>query len=143
MARQKRNSAALEKANQRLAGIRSIATPLLFSNGLSLMEYEMRIQTLQARLSTYNSLLFELDDAMTQIEQIEQDLNEYSEKMLMSVVTQHGKSSVQYLQAGGKPRKPGKKRAAREAPAAILTTIIAPSPDKARTNGKGSKTAIH
>jgi hypothetical protein len=140
MPRQKRNSPALAKATQRIAGIRSIASPLILGNGLSLIEYELQIQTLQSRLAAYNSLLFNLDESARQIEHLEQELNAYSERMLMSVATSYGKTSPQYLQAGGKPRKPGKKRASREAPApAPITTIISPSPAKAQTNGKGSK----
>jgi hypothetical protein len=109
---------------------------------LSLMEYEMRVQALQSILSGYNSRLFELDDLATQINLMEQELNEYSEKMLMSVVTHYGRNSVQYLQAGGKPRKSGKKRLIGETPIAFpVTTIIAPSPIK--TNGKGDKASTH
>ncbi|WP_445631594.1 hypothetical protein [Nostoc sp. DSM 114167] len=36
---------------------------------------------------------------------IEEELRGYSEKMLMSVATHYGKDSLQYIQAGGKPRK--------------------------------------
>jgi hypothetical protein len=63
----------------------------------------------------------------------------------MSVVTSYGKNSVQYLQAGGKVRKPGKKRVAKEnaIASAPMTTIISPSPAQAKTNGKGTQAIAH
>jgi hypothetical protein len=59
--------------------------------------------------------------------------------MLMSVVTHYGKNSLQYVQAGGKTRKSNKALAN----AAPMTTIIAPSAEKAKTNGKGVKAVMN
>ncbi|MEH2378306.1 MAG: hypothetical protein V7K27_05280 [Nostoc sp.] len=111
MARLKRSSTALDKGTRRIAGMRSISETLEFGNGLSLVEYEKRIQTLQAKLSSYNTMLSSVDEAMGQIELLEQDLISYSEKMLMSVRTHYGKNSLQYMQAGGKPRQSHKRPA--------------------------------
>ncbi|MEH1908037.1 MAG: hypothetical protein V7L05_20850 [Nostoc sp.] len=111
MARLKRSSTALDKGTRRIAGMRSISETLEFGNGLSLVEYERRIQTLQTKLSSYNTMLSSVDEAMGQIELLEQDLISYSEKMLMSVRTHYGKNSLQYMQAGGKPRQSHKRPA--------------------------------
>ncbi|MHC5822561.1 MAG: hypothetical protein ACYT04_43675 [Nostoc sp.] len=111
MARLKRSSTALNKGTRRIAGMRSISETLEFGNGLSLVEYERRIQTFQAKLSSYNTMLSSVDEAMGQLELLEQDLISYSENMLMSVRTHYGKNSLQYMQAGGKPRQSHKRPA--------------------------------
>jgi hypothetical protein len=139
MPRLKRISTALDKAALRLSGMRSINKTLEFGNGLSLSEYETRTQALRTRLSGYNKLLATVDEEAKQIKLLEKELNAYSEKMLMSVVTHYGKNSLQYVQAGGKTRK-SKKTVANAAP---TTTIVAPSAEKAKTNGKGVKVAMN
>jgi hypothetical protein len=105
MARLKRSSPTLEKALRRIAGMRSVSPTLEFGNGLSLTNYDSRIQTLQTQLSTYNTLLSSIDEMAGRLSLIEEELRGYSEKMLMSVATHYGKDSLQYIQAGGKPRK--------------------------------------
>ncbi|MEH1903167.1 MAG: hypothetical protein V7L04_17580 [Nostoc sp.] len=85
--------------------MRSINPTLEFGNGLSLTDYDSRIQTLQTQLSTYNTLLSTLDEMTGRLSLIEEELRGYSEKMLMSVAARYGKDSLQYIQAGGKPRK--------------------------------------
>ncbi|MEH1942482.1 MAG: hypothetical protein V7L01_20015 [Nostoc sp.] len=110
MTRLKRSSPALEKALRRIAGMRSISPTLEFGNGLSLTDYDSRIQNLQTQLSTYNTLLSTLDEMTGRLSLIEEELGGYSEKMLMSVATHYGKDSLQYVQAGGKPRKNSSRR---------------------------------
>lgn len=105
MARLKRSSPTLEKALRRVAGMRSISPTLEFGDGLSLTEYDSRIQTLQTQLSNYNTLLSTLDEMAGRLSLIEAELRSYSEKMLMSVATRYGKDSLEYVQAGGKQRK--------------------------------------
>ncbi|MDZ8084386.1 MAG: hypothetical protein RMY16_02150 [Nostoc sp. DedQUE12b] len=138
MARLKRSSTVLDKATRRIAGMRSISETLEFGDGLSLTEYQRRIQTLQTKLSSYNTMLSTLDEAMGQIQLLEEDLSSYSEKMLMSVRTRYGKNSLQYVQAGGKRRK-SNKRASNTEP---TTSAIAPNVEQATTNGKSTETAV-
>jgi hypothetical protein len=105
MPRLKRNSVVVNKAALRLSGLRSIKEELEFGNGLSLSEYDVRVQALRSKLAGYNSKLAAIDEEATEINVMEKELRAYSEKMLMSVVTHYGKDSLEYLQAGGKPRK--------------------------------------
>jgi uncharacterized protein YukE len=105
MARLKRSSDVLDKAMRRMAGSRSISETLDFGNGLSVVEYDARIQVLQTHLNNYNTMLSTLDEMAGKIELLEQEMRRYSEKMLMSVATRYGKDSLQYMQAGGKLRK--------------------------------------
>ncbi|MDZ7953772.1 hypothetical protein [Nostoc sp. DedQUE09] len=139
MARLKRSSTVLDKATRRIAGMRSISETLEFADGLNLTEYQRRIQTLQTKLSSYNTMLSTLDEAIGQIQLLEEDLSSYSEKMLMSVRTRYGKNSLQYVQAGGKRRK-SNKRASNAEP---TTSAIAPNVEKAMTNGKSTETTVN
>ncbi|BAY07602.1 hypothetical protein [Calothrix sp. NIES-2098] len=113
MVRLKRGSPTLQKALRRIASMRSISSTLDFGKGFSLAEYDSRIQTLQTELSTYNTLLSTLDEMAGRISLIEKELNRYSENMLMSVATHYGKDSLQYTQAGGKPRQKSSRRSSK------------------------------
>jgi hypothetical protein len=88
-----------------MAGMRSLHHKLTLGSGLNLTEYDARIQALQVQLLHYNTMLSQLDEVAGQIALLEQDLSSYSEKMLLGVAAQYGKSSLEYMQAGGKPRK--------------------------------------
>ncbi|MDZ7957446.1 MAG: hypothetical protein RMY34_06010 [Aulosira sp. DedQUE10] len=125
MVRPKRSSPNLEKAVQRVAGMRWISPTLDFGKGLNLVEYDSRIQSLQNELSNYNNLLSTLDEMADRISQIEEELNSYSEKMLMSVATNYGKGSLQYLQAGGKPRKSSSRRSKKSESSSESTVVTA------------------
>ncbi|MBD2464479.1 hypothetical protein H6G89_26080 [Oscillatoria sp. FACHB-1407] len=135
MPRPKRGSVVLNKAIRRAAGMRSISETLQFGDGLSLIEYDDRIQTLQMQLSSYNTMLSKLDEMAGHIGLLEQDLGSYSEKMLMSVATRYGKDSLQYMQAGGKVRK----RSTRSASTPAIASGVATS---AATNGNGTQAAV-
>ena len=142
MTRLKRSSIALNKATLRISGMRSISETLKFSDSLSLAEYERRIQTLQTKLSSYNTMLSTLDEAVGQIELLEQELRSYSEKMLMSVATRYGKNSLQYMQAGGKPRKSSKRSVGNTVPTTIAA-VMTPNTENGTTNGEGTKALIN
>ncbi|MEH2272843.1 MAG: hypothetical protein V7K68_31210 [Nostoc sp.] len=146
MARLKRSSTVLDKATLRISGMRSISETLEFGDSLNLAEYEKRIQTLQTKLSSYNTMLSTVDEAVGQIELLEQDLRSYSEKMLMSVATRYGKNSLQYMQAGGKPRKSSKRSVGntplKTAPTMTIAAVMTPNTENATTNGDGTKALV-
>jgi hypothetical protein len=106
MPRPKRTSPAFDKATKRMSSIRSIDPNLELSEGLSLAEYEQHVQTLQTTLAHYNTLLSTVDEAAGQVEAQELIVRQYSEKMLIAIALRYGKDSLQYMQAGGKARKP-------------------------------------
>ena len=143
MARLKRSSTVLDKAMLRISGMRSISETLEFDNSLNLAEYEKRIQTLQTKLSSYNTMLSTVDEAVGQIELLEQDLRSYSEKMLMSVAARYGKNSLQYMQAGGKPRKSSKRSventAMKTAPTMAIAAVMTPNTENGTTNSDSPK----
>ncbi|MBD2337969.1 hypothetical protein H6G64_13400 [Calothrix sp. FACHB-156] len=143
MTRLKRSSKALEKAARRMSGMRSISETLDFGEGLSLAEYGRRIQTLQMKLSDYNKMLSSLDEAMGEIALLEEDLSNYSEKMLVTVGTRYGKKSFQYMQAGGKLRQSRKRAVNGLSTMALSSTEIVPNIEQVNTNGKSNKTVAN
>ncbi|MEH2425785.1 MAG: hypothetical protein V7K48_34275 [Nostoc sp.] len=137
MARLKRSSPTLEKALRRIAGMRSISPTLEFGNGLSLTDYDSRIQILQTQLSTYNTSLSTLDEMTGRLSLIEEELRGYSEKMLMSVAARYGKDSLQYVQAGGKQRKNLSRRLSNtQSPSDSTATLLN------STNNNGRETSV-
>jgi hypothetical protein len=139
MARLKRSSPTLEKAQRRIAGMRSISPTLEFGNGLSLADYDSRIQALQTQLSTYNTLLSTLDEMAGRLSLTEAALRGYSEKMLMSVAAYYGRDSLEYVQAGGKQRKNSSRRLST---IQSTTESTATSLNGASNNGKDASTVL-
>ena len=108
MARQKRGSRTLEKAQKRLDGLQSI-DPKLSNGGFTVSGYQKRIQELRAEISKYNTALSNLDDLTNRVQDKEQELAEYSTRMLLAVASAYGPDSSEYEKAGGK-RKRDRKR---------------------------------
>lgn len=104
MARRKKVSRVLEKAQQREASLRSINAQLDLGNGLTLATYSSRLQNLQSQLSNYNMTLSLLDKLSDDIATAERDVRDLAEKMLMGVGIKYGKSSQEYGMAGGVPK---------------------------------------
>jgi len=59
--------------------------------------------------------------------------------MLMGVVTRYGKESLQYVQAGGTPRKRTTRKAVSTSPATAIAPAAAPSME---TNGNGARVTV-
>lgn len=114
MARQKRSSAILQKAEKRQAGMQAIDPTLDLGNHLTLKTYVTLIETLRAQVAIYNSTLSTLDGQCLQIKDTELQLRRLSEQMLLGVAAKYGKDSREYGQAGGVPtserRRPTQKK---------------------------------
>lgn len=113
MARMKRTSPSIENANTRAAALESIDAALDLGNGLTLAAYKSKIASTAAKLTTYNSLLSQVDGALNALEASEVDLNDNSERMLAGVASKFGKNSDEYEQAGG-TKKSERKRPTRK-----------------------------
>ncbi|MBD2364362.1 hypothetical protein H6G36_24805 [Anabaena minutissima FACHB-250] len=120
MARQKRNSRMLDKAEIRLASIKSISPTLDVGEGLTVQDYTKKIESLRKSLEAYNTTLSTIDVLLTQIVEYEQDLADYSENILRGIAYKFGNNSHEYQMAGG-TRKSDRKRAMRQK--AVLTAI--------------------
>ncbi|MEH2464125.1 hypothetical protein [Nostoc sp.] len=101
MARQKRNSGVLSKAQMRLACVKSISPTLDVGVGLTVKDYTDRIADLSQSLETYNTILSTIDVLSTQITEKEKDLADYSQQILLGVAYKFGNNSHEYQMAGG------------------------------------------
>jgi hypothetical protein len=110
MARKKRSSQVLEKAARRAASINSIDANLDLGNGLTLAAFSSLIETMRTRENAYNSALSQLDKLYREMLQTERELGDMAEHMLLGVATRYGKSSVEYVMAGGVAKNQRRKR---------------------------------
>lgn len=101
MGRQKKKSAALLKAQERLAGLQSIDPKLDFGNGISIASFTKEVDSLKKSIGDYNALLFAADDAANALELQEKKMIVSAENVLLSVKVKFGKDSSQYELAGG------------------------------------------
>ncbi len=118
MARPKRSSTVLQKAEKREASLQSVSENLDLGNDLTLQTYSQRIQALRSQILTYNSTLSTLDDLSREIKGAEQSLRTLSEQMLLGVAVKYGKDSGEYGKAGGTP-KSERRRSTRKKPALV------------------------
>jgi uncharacterized protein YoxC len=130
MARLKRSSRTLQKAEKREAGLQSISPTLDLGNQLTLAKYADLIQSLRSQIATYNSDLSSLDDLSRQIKDAEQQMRNLSEQMLLGVAAKYGKDSGEYGKAGGvlksEHRRPARKNAA-DSNGELLTAMVVPT----------------
>jgi uncharacterized protein YoxC len=101
MARRKRNSSVLERANRRIESLQSINTQLDFGEGLTIQAYATIINDLQSKLAAYNTALSTIDKLTDDVKNAEQAVITMSEKMLLGVGSRYGKTSQEYEMAGG------------------------------------------
>jgi uncharacterized protein YukE len=113
MARIKRNSRTLGKAEVRLASIKSISPTLDVGEGLTIKDYTGKIESLRQSLEAYNTTLSTIDVLLIQLVEHEQELADYSEKILRGIAYKYGNNSHEYQMAGG-TRKSDRKRTVRQ-----------------------------
>ena len=101
MARRKKTSATLTKAQQRLSGLKSIAPKVDLGNGVTSDTFSKEVSVLQQKIEDYKTLLSTADDAANEIEQIERQLSISAENVLIGVKMKYGKDSSQYEMVGG------------------------------------------
>jgi hypothetical protein len=117
-----RGSVALDKAQRRLASLKSIDEELDLGHGLTLESYTQLIAETRTRLEAYNTLLSEIEESRKTVIQMEKTLSELSGRMLTGVATRYGKNSIQYLKAGGSSRTRSKKSTT-PAPASVTFEV--------------------
>lgn len=122
-----RGSEALNKAQRRLALLKSIDNNLDLGHGLTVDAYTLKIEESRARLEAHNILLSDLQESRLALTQIDRDLAEMSERMLTGVSTKYGRNSVEYARAGGTTRKrPSNTIAPKTEPISITETTAFP-----------------
>ncbi|MEH2248674.1 hypothetical protein [Nostoc sp.] len=110
MARRKRNSSVLERADRRIESLQSISVELDFGKGLTIQAYTMTINDLRSKLAAYNTALSTIDKLTDDVKNAEQAVIAISEKMLLGVASRYGKTSQEYEMAGGVRRGNTKKK---------------------------------
>ncbi|MEB3356618.1 MAG: hypothetical protein VKK04_07820 [Synechococcales bacterium] len=135
MARRKRNSPTLEKANRRLESLRSISTTLDFGDGLSIAAYETAINDMKSKLAAYNTALSAVDSLADAVNQAEQAVQTMSEKMLLCVGGRYGRTSKEYGMAGGSRRYRRRWSASESSPALSHQPELQPESTNGSANG--------
>ncbi len=100
-----RGSAALDKADRRLANLKSIDENLNLGHGLNIKTYTRLIEKTRTTLETHNTLVSDIHESRRNLTELEKTLSEMTGRMLMGVATKYGRSSPQYGKAGGSIRK--------------------------------------
>ena len=118
-----RGSAAVDKAQLRLALLKSIDENLDLGHGLTIEAYNHLINTTRAMLEANNTLVSNLEESRKTVTQMDKALSEMSERMLSGVATVYGRNSIEYSKAGGSNRKRRKQSSSKVTPViAVLTT---------------------
>ncbi len=104
MARRKRNSSTIEEAQRFLEALQTISETLDFGNGASVQAFLALIQEAQEKLAKYNRMLNLVDEAMRDVEDIEQSLKAMSKRLMMNIKATYGEDSREFQMAGGKLR---------------------------------------
>jgi hypothetical protein len=117
MARRKRIFTHYDKANTRLAALKSISPTLDLGNGYTVAAYETHVLELRTKQNTYNTTLSLVDQQLNDLEAKEKIVRDFSELILEAVAVKFGKNSNEYEMAGG-TKKSEHKRPVRKAKAA-------------------------
>lgn len=114
MARTRKSAtAAMNDANQRLAGLKSIDQKIDFQNGISAKVYADKINEVETAMEDYNTALAMADEKLNVFTAAELELREMNTRVLISVAAKYGKDSDEYEKAGG-TRKSERKRPAKK-----------------------------
>ncbi|BAY07414.1 hypothetical protein [Calothrix sp. NIES-2098] len=134
-----RGSAAVEKAQRRLALLKSIDESLDLGHGLTIEAYTRLIDNTRAVVEAHNTLLSNLEESRKTVAQMDKALAELSERMLSGVATVYGRNSMEYSKAGGSNRKRGTNKMTTQVSPVVevpatppIPTAILPEP----TNGR-------
>lgn len=101
MARKKRSSRILEKAEFRVAGLKAIDPNLNFDDTCNLQKLTQLIDQFHNMLEDYNAAIAMIDSSKKKLDEMEKTLNQVSDKMLVGVGFKYGKNSNEYELAGG------------------------------------------
>ncbi|MDX6614314.1 MAG: hypothetical protein QOD75_3500 [Blastocatellia bacterium] len=101
MARARRNSAVLETARQRLAGLKAINPAPNFGPSLSGPAYEAEVTGFATDQDDYNRESAAMDERQNRLDARENSLRDLNRRVLSAVEAQYGRDSSEYEQVGG------------------------------------------
>ncbi|MCC5638512.1 hypothetical protein LC593_22295 [Nostoc sp. CHAB 5844] len=136
MALKTRRSAAVDKAQLRLALLKSIDENLDLGHGLTIETYTNLLNNTRAMVEAHNTLVSNLEESRKTLTQMDKALSEMSERMLSGVATVYGRNSIEYSKAGGSNRKRNRQSSSKVTP---VVAVLANQPAIANesTNGNG------
>lgn len=108
MARKKRESPSLKKLEGRIEGLKSIDAELSLGE-ITVTGLEAKHAALNAKLKEYNATLAKCDELLNQLESLEEDARDLTERALAGVASKYGKDSSEYEKAGGRRKSERKK----------------------------------
>jgi hypothetical protein len=111
MPRRKRTSSALQNAQTRIAAIQTIDPKLDLGSGISVVDFNKKLEATRKALEEYNKALSAIDQTGSYVTELERSLTDLSNRMLSGVATIYGKSSSQYKMAYGSKRTTRKRPA--------------------------------
>ena len=135
MARRKRNSSVLERADRRIESLQSISVELDFGEGLTIQAYTMTINDLRSKLAAYNTALSTIDKLTDDVNNAEKAVIAMSEKMLLGVGSRYGKTSPEYEMAGGARRGNTKKKQSVLSNSKLTNSLAKDSVELSSVNG--------
>lgn len=98
-----------DKGITRLAAVKSIDPVLDLGNGITVANYETKINLVRTKVNTYNTTLSTIDDLYNACLAELVVLKDWNERILTGVATKYGKNSSQYEMAGGVKKSERKK----------------------------------
>jgi hypothetical protein len=116
MPRRKRTSQAIANAQSRMAAIQAIDPTLNLGQGISVTEFNLKIEAARQALEDYNKALSVIDQVGNDFTTLERSLTDLSNRMLSGVATVYGKSSSQYKMVYGSKRSRKRPAEATETP---------------------------
>ena len=120
MSRQKKTAHVAEKSEHRLAGLKAINPNLDLGEGCNVIVIQDTIDQLRDRVNIYNDALAMVDSTQIDIQNLEKQLTQLSQKALLGVAFKYGRDSDQYRLAGGTPTS----EAVRKGAASCLKTKL-------------------
>ena len=105
MALQTRGSDAIDKAQRRLASLKSIDGNLDLGHGFTIGAYAQMIEKVRSAIEAHNTLVSAIDESRRNVTALEKELADFSARMLSGVSTRYGRNSNEYRKAGGSLRK--------------------------------------
>jgi hypothetical protein len=96
-----RSSKVIDRAQLRIANLKSIDSTLDLDNGLSIDALMALIDETRKMIQTYNIALATIEQTSNQVRDREKSIADMSERLLFGVASRYGKNSEEYRRVSG------------------------------------------
>ncbi len=108
--------AIMGKARMRISSVKTVSPTFQITTGLTITEYEEKLDLLTSSVDKYNGILGEADALSNNIDDMVKEVKDLNERLLLSVGSIYGKNSNEYEKAGGVRKSDRKKYVRKEKP---------------------------